>query len=148
MFRSSLDAIRRLLKETIPEVAITYVNTAPDGFEQPSFFVQLAAHSSEFLNLNYRQQRMTWQIVYFPRLARGGEPDAFDQLDVSDRLMGALQASPALSAPDGSCYSLAGIDGGPRDGEVYITVILEGQAARELPEYDKMQEVHLDQNGG
>lgn len=148
MFRSSLDAIRRFLKDTVPEVTTTYVNTVPDGFKQPSFFVELATHSGEFLNLNYRQQRMTWQIVYFPKLVRGEEPDAFDQIDVSDRLMTALQASPALPAPDGAVYTIASIDGGPRDEEVYISVVLEGQTNRQLPEYDTMQEVHLDQEGG
>jgi len=147
MYGDSLDAIRRILKNTFPTVNKIYVSTMPDAFDRPSFFVNLATGTEEHLSRDLYQVDMTWQIVYFAPLLSTGQPDVFNQLSVSDALKQALMDAITITGPAGVKYHIIETEGGPRDAEVYITITLQTEMTRPRPEYDLMSEITHEQEG-
>lgn len=141
MLRDSLDALRGLLVATFPAVTRIYVNTMPDSFVRPSFFVMLATGSDDDLTKVMYRSRATWQIVYFAPEASAGPPDALDQLTVADALRQALTEGMVVTGPSGTVYHILDVEGGPRDNEVYLTVRLEVEKTRPQPTYDLMQDI-------
>lgn len=142
MSRSGLNAIRSLLKTKFPEVTTIYVNKVPDGFETPSFFVQQATVRGTNLTVKITEKRITWLIVYFASELKDSNPDVFNQVDVTDRLLDAFQESYQLISPDGVAFEVVDIDGGQRDGDVYISVTLENQGFKsQTHEAELMQDI-------
>lgn len=141
MLRDSLDAICGFLNTTFPEVDVLYINTTPDNFARPSFFIMLATGDDEDLTKSMYQSRATWQIVYFAPLEPGHHPDALDQLAAADRLKDGLMDGMVLTGPSGTVYDIIELDGGPRDNEVYMTVRLEMEKTRPPEQFDTMQNI-------
>lgn len=145
MITNSLNAIRKLLKDTFPVVNRIYLNTMPDEFERPSFFVQQVTTTEQHLNKKMYSVRFTWQIVYFAPIDTVGNPNTFNQFDVSSKLKAAIMENMVLVSPDdGTVFHVLDCTGGPRDAEVYITVRLETEYSRLEPEFEKMQELDID----
>lgn len=145
MILSSLNAIRKLLKTTFPDVSRIYLNTMPDEFTRPSFLVQLVTAPDQHLNKKFYNTRLTWQIVYFAPINVVGNPDIMNQINTSDTLKTAIMENMVLVSPDdGTVFHVIDCDGGPRDAEVYITVRLDVDSSRPEPEYDVMQELDID----
>ena len=145
MITNSLNAIRKLLKDTFPEVTRIYLNTMPGEFDRPCFLVQQVTATEQHLNKKMYSARFTWQIVYFAPIDTVGNPDTFNQFDVAGRLKKAIMENMVLVSPDnGTVFHVLDCTGGPRDAEVYITVRLETEYSRSEPEFEKMQELDID----
>jgi len=158
MLASSLDAIRKLIKNTFPAVEKIYVTTMPRPFKRPSFFVDLVSAREDSLNKSMYQGRYTWQIVYFAPVDANNNPNKFDQFNTSDTLKAALMNAMTLTGPEVKngdevvrpevVFHILDVEGGPRDAEVYITVRLEAEFTRPAETYDLMQEIqHLQMIG-
>jgi len=147
MLRDSLDGLRDLLNGTFPSVGQIYLNTVPDRFKRPSFFIALVSNPEDALNKAMYQARATWQIVYFAPLDGSGFPEKFNQFSVSDTLKEKLMQDMVVTGPGGTVYHIRDVDGGPRDNEVYITVQLETEKTRPVPEYELMQDVEHEFKG-
>ncbi|MGB9845894.1 MAG: phage tail terminator family protein [Desulfotomaculales bacterium] len=152
MYQDSLDAICSLLNTAFPEVETIYVNTTPESFKRPCFFVMLATGDEENLSRSMYQVRMTWQIVYFAPLDPGHRPDPYNQLAAAEKLKSALMDAMTLTGPDGTVYHILDVEGGPRENreiensllqsnEVYVTIRLEAEKTRPEPVYDLMQDI-------
>jgi len=140
MLGSSLNAIRSLLKTKFPTITRTYINTVPNKFVRPSFFVQFVTATEEHLCKKIYLSKPTWQIVYFaPMESSGTAPDPLNQFSVSDTLKTALMDAMTITG-DGVIYHVIGCEGGPRDN-VYITVRLEAEWTREDEVFNLMQEI-------
>lgn len=145
MIISSLNAIRKLLKDTFPEVTRIYLNTMPGEFDRPCFLVQQVTATEQHLNKKMYSVRFTWQIVYFAPVNAVGNPDTFNQFDISSKLKTAIMENMVLVSPDdGTVFHIVDCTGGPRDAEVYITVRLETEYSRPEPEFEKIQEIIID----
>lgn len=148
MYGDSLDSLRSLLHSKFPTVTRIYVSTMPDSFVRPSFFINLATSDEEHLNKAMYQSDMTWQIVYFAPLLNTGQADVFNQLSVSSSLKKALMEAMTVTGPSGTVYHIIETEGGPRDAEVYITVLLQAEMTRPREQFDPMQDVHHMQKEG
>ncbi|RTE05491.1 phage tail terminator family protein [Paenibacillus whitsoniae] len=143
MYLDSLNAIRALLKNSVPSVTTVYVDDVPANFEQPSFFIEHVHSGSEDLNFTYMQFNIQWQLVYFPPRLKSGIPDRMNQLEMAEQLRGIFTAQPYLMSPTGRVYLIDSYDGGPRGDELYISIRLHTQLQREKPTYETMQQMHL-----
>lgn len=144
MFRTSLDAIRSMLRTTFPNVDRIYISNVPTRFKRPSFFVQSVSDKSKHLNKKLYNANLTWQIVYFAPKNGSENPDVLDQFAVSDILKSTIMEKMELTAPDGTVFNVIECEGGPRDAEVYITIKLDVDMSRTDPELDKMQDINVD----
>jgi hypothetical protein len=143
MYRNSLDAIRSLLAKSFPDITTIYVDAVPADFVQPSFFVDHIMSDLVDLNRTMVQFDVQWQIVYFPPLKKSGIPDKMNAYATADQLRAVLAAEPYVTAPDGTVFRVMDITGGPRDDELYMSVRLQAQLNRTLPDYDLMQDIHI-----
>lgn len=148
MYGDSLDALRALLHSQFPGVTRMYISTMPDSFVRPSFFINLATSDEEHLNRAMYQAEMTWQIVYFAPIDNKGQVDVFNQLSISSVLKKALMEYMVITGPSKTIYHIVETDGGPRDAEVYITVVLQAEMARLKEPFEPMRNVHLEQKEG
>jgi hypothetical protein len=152
MLAGSLDAIRQFLKTTVPAITKTYIQTVPAGFKRPSFLVDYVTDSTEDLNRDMYQERITWQVVYFAPRDSDGIRLRFNQITISDQLKEALRNAMTLTSPEltegeevirpAVIYHIRDVEGGPRDDEVYMTVQLEAEFTRPRQAYDLMQEAN------
>lgn len=141
MYQDSLDAICGLINTAFPEIETVYVNTTPESFRRPCFFIMLATAGDEHLTRSIYQVRMTWQIIYYAPLEPGHYPDPYSQLTAAEKLKSTLMDAMTLTGPSGTVYHIIDVDGGPRDNEVYITVRLETEKIRPEPAYDLIQDI-------
>lgn len=143
MLKDSREAILGFLVKTFPEVDDIYIDSTPEGFRRPCFYVGLITTSSDHLSCVMHKSRATWQIVYFAPVNKAQNPDALDQDEVAERTkIGMLQAG-NLFGPSGTAYTVLDCTGGPRDSEVYINVRLEAEYRRpEETEYEIMGEIN------
>lgn len=148
MFRSSLDAIRKFLSDTFPNVDKIYLYTVPPGFKRPSFFVELVSGFDDDLCKALYLQQATWQIIYFAPVDSDHNPDVFNQLQTADTLREKLKEGLTLTAPDGTVFDIIDCECSPRDGEVYMTIRLEVDRKRPEPVFDLMQDIQHKQKEG
>lgn len=148
MFQASLDAIRKMLKTTFPEVTTTYISNVPAGFKRPSFFVGLVSGTDKHLNKSMLNNKIAWQIIYFAPKDSKANPDVINQFEVAQRLKDKLMDDMELIAPDGTIFNVQDCEGGPRDAEVYITVVLDVDLSRTEPTQEIMQDIDHDYKEG
>lgn len=142
MYKSSFAAITLFLNSKFSSITNIYLNKLPAGFTRPSFFVQLIKGSSEDLNRNQYQNKITWQIVYYSPQDQDGNIDLMDQLGVTEQLHQALMEIMKLTAPDGTQYQILNLDAEFRDYELYCLLGLETLNTRTEPNYDLMQDIY------
>ena len=111
-------------------------------------FLLIWLANEDHLNRAMYEADITWQIVYFAPLDNKGQADVFNQLSVSSGLKKILMETMVLTGPNGTVYHILEVEGGPRESEVYITVMLQAEFTRPKEEFDKMQELHLKHKEG
>ena len=148
MLQASLVAIRSMLKTTFPDVKTIYTSNVPAGFKRPCFFVGLVSSTDRHHNKAMFNNRITWQIVYFAPKDGKSDPDLISQFEVSQNLKDKLMDDMELIAPNGTVFNILECEGGPRDAEVYITVVLDVDLSRNESTYDLMQDIDHDYKEG
>lgn len=127
MLTASLDAITALLHQVCPTVDRIYINAVPEGFKRPSFYVGLQDEQCTRRAKDAWSARITWLIIYFAPLDKAGNTDASNQIAVMDALQNALMNAGRLIASDGTAFNIASMSGGPYEGDVRLTVVLDAQ---------------------
>lgn len=148
MYRSSFDAIKLFLNSKFSAITNIYLNSTPAGFTRPSFLVQLMKGSSEDLNRNQYQTKITWQIIYYPPQDQAGIIDLNDQLNITEQLQQNLMEIMTLTAPDGTRYQTLSLDMEARDKDLCCSITLAALSNRAEVQYDLMQTINTEYKEG
>ena len=114
-----IDAITRKMAPQFPGVPIYTQNT--DTFERPSFYVYSLANKIDQHGYYTYQDVEIINVVYFaPKVDT--EIDVENQSEVYDKLVDLFMSSPIQIYASDIFISIDNISGGPRDGEIYLSL--------------------------
>jgi hypothetical protein len=117
-----IDEVNRLIVEKYPDCTV-YINNMPEGFERPSFFIDLIFDSSSSNNRALTDERVSLQLVYFSPVNGHFLSDATSKLAVHSELKNMFQAG--FIKVDDRAIKITSYQSVPRDNEVYGTLDLE-----------------------
>lgn len=144
MYRSSLDAVKAIIRQAVPGSYLFYIEALPAEPSLPAFYLEHMASSAETTGVSTVQFHIQWQVAYFPPLLPDGIPDGPAQLTVADQLREALLREPVLKAPDGTLFQVESFTGGTGEAGMFLAVGLSAQYIHSSgePEAPLMQELH------
>jgi hypothetical protein len=117
-----IDEINGLILSKFP-ASTFYIQNIPEGFERPSFFIELISSGSEDNNISITEEEMSIQIVYFAPVDDYYIADSKNQYLVSDTVKNIFRKG-YINVGD-RAVKITKTTGGPRDNEVYISINLQ-----------------------
>lgn len=122
MLNEVIDSVNAVIVENFPDIEVNVTNQG-EGFKRPSFFITSIQNTTEDMNRWIYNNNMLIQIVYFSPLDDYQNVDSINQNDTSDKLKKAF-AQGFIKVGDRAA-KIKNITGGPRDGEVYLTLDID-----------------------
>lgn len=117
-----IEAICDNIKLRFPANPI-YIMQMPQGFKRPSFYVNLVGFSDRDLCKNGLRRKVIFDVVYFAGQDAKGIVNTVQQFTAYQRLIQIFQGQ-SLQVKD-RYLKITGVDGSPRDAEVYLTISFE-----------------------
>lgn len=128
MVRESKDALRAVLCKIFnaDEIACIYDGEIPQGFLRPALYIHRILGAVSPVASGLQEQRLRWQVVYFPRVDAVGNPIQRDLTEAADRLDAGLGRAADLITADGQRLLVTDYSAEEHDGAVYASLMLTG----------------------
>ncbi|MNC39546.1 hypothetical protein D3C75_882120 [compost metagenome] len=144
MYRSSLDAVKKIIGQAVSGSFPFYVEALPAEPSLPAFYLEHMTSGAETAGGSTVQFQIQWRIIYLTPLRADGTPDGLAQLEVADQLREAFMREPVLEAPDGTLFRMEAFTGGAGETGMFLAVTLSAQytPVSTTPQVPIMREVH------